>query len=76
MCFFLDRRIEEMTILKVEFELPGATGVRRPFAGRGVVVRCQALSPHLDHYEIAVFFDEVGAASRSALEAFLTEHAG
>jgi len=76
LCFFLDRRVPEMAILRVELALPGGNGddgARAKLQFRGVVVRCQALSPHVDHYEIAVFFDDLDAATRRRLDDFLAE---
>jgi hypothetical protein len=69
LCFFLDRRVPEMTLLQVELELPG---MRAAGAGHiraaGVVVRCQAIAPALDHYEVAVFLNQISAADRRRLE--------
>ncbi len=69
-CFFLDRRIQEMTVLGISLDLPAA-GDDLHIEGRGVVVRCQPLSAHLDHYEVAVFFNELGQESRTHLDLFL-----
>lgn len=72
-CFFLDRRIPEMTVLKMDLDLPGsdastdAVNVR----GAGVVVRCQPLSPHVDHYEVAVFLNDITDSNRERLETYL-----
>jgi hypothetical protein len=82
-CFFLDRRIPEMTVLRMDLDLPprepgqdvspsGAAHV----AGSGVVVRCQPLSPHVDHYEIAVFLNDLGESDRESLEAYVSGDAG
>ena len=68
-CFFLDRRIPEMTILRMDLELPGGTGTK--VRGSGVVVRCLALSPAVDHYEVAVFLNDIGEESRERLEAYV-----
>ena len=38
-CFFLDRPVPEMTLLRMEFDLPVEKGVRR-ISGQGAVVRC------------------------------------
>lgn len=71
-CFFLDRRVPEMTLLRMRLDLPGtAGGARAAIEGRGVVVRCEALSPHVDHYEVAVFLDELGPEARERLEAYV-----
>jgi len=70
LCFFLDRPIEEMTILEVGFQLPTEAG----FAGvytTGVVVRSRKISPAVDHYEVALFFNGLDADSRTALKNFV-----
>jgi hypothetical protein len=70
--FFLDRPLAEMTILAVRIELPG--GARREPArldGRGVVVRCQPIARAVDHYEIALFLDEMAERQRAQLDAFV-----
>ncbi len=72
-CFFLDRRIPEMTILSVNLDLPplGDGSEREHVRGSGVVVRCEPLSPHLDHYEVAVFLNDVSEESRERLDAYV-----
>jgi hypothetical protein len=81
MCFFLDRRVPEMTILRMDLVLPpapgkapGATGER--VTGSGVVVRCQALSRHVDHYEIAVFLNDLDDEARARIAAFVSRAGG
>ncbi len=78
MCFFLDRRVPEMTVLRMDLELPPAPGKEQGerVSGSGVVVRCQALSKHLDHYEIAVFLNHLTDEARAAIEVFVTRAAG
>ncbi len=72
-CFFLDRRIPEMTILSMDLDLPplGDGPEREHVRGSGVVVRCQPLSPHIDHYEVAVFLNDVSEESRERLDAYV-----
>lgn len=75
-CFFLDRQIPEMTVLRLVVDLPecGSGPARSPehtVRGSGVVVRCRALSPHVDHYEIAVFLNDISELDRARLEAFV-----
>jgi hypothetical protein len=75
-CFYLDRPLAEMTILSVRIDLPGraqATPVR--LDGRGVVVRCQPIARAVDHYEIALFLDEMGEPQRAHLDAFVAASA-
>lgn len=69
-CFFLDRPINEMTVLEVAFDLPVATGLRR-ISGVGVVVRSDKISQALDHYEIAVFLQDMAAPDRETVEAYV-----
>jgi hypothetical protein len=72
LCFFLDRRIPEMTLLRLRIEPPANGGPPEAVEGGGVVVRCRPLSPHVDHYEIAVFLNELDASNRRRLEGVLT----
>ena len=69
-CFFLDRPVPEMTVLKMDFELPVTSGVRR-ISGQGVVVRCERISQALDHYEIAVFTQEMADPDRDTIETYV-----
>ena len=62
--FYIDQRIQEMTLLRLELELPDS-GER--VSGTGVVVRCRPLSPALEHFEVAVFLNEMSEADRTAL---------
>lgn len=69
-CFHVDRPVPEMTLLQVGFDLPGDGG---PVAirGEGAVVRCEALSPHVAHYEVAVFFNRLEDDAREHLRAYV-----
>ena len=69
-CFFLDRPISLMTLLKIELDLPVPDGVRRVI-GAGAVVRCEKISARLDHYEVAVFLQDVAEPDREALSRFV-----
>jgi hypothetical protein len=72
LCFYLDRPLPEMTVLAVRIDLPARAP--RPAArieGRGVVVRSQAIARAVDHYEIAVFLNELDDAERATLDAFV-----
>lgn len=75
-CFYLDRPLPEMTILGVRIDLPARPGepsVR--IQARGVVVRSLPISRGVDHYEVAVFLNDVGPAEREALDAFVAARA-
>ncbi len=69
-CFFIDRPIAEMTALKLEFELPVDGGMRR-IAGTGAVVRCDRISVAVDHYEVAVFLQELPDPDRATIEEYV-----
>lgn len=69
-CFFLDRPVPEMTALRIEFDLPVESGVRR-ISGLGAVVRCEKISQALEHYEIAVFLQEMADPDRETIEAYV-----
>lgn len=69
-CFFLDRPVREMTTLRIEFDLPVESGVRR-ISGLGVVVRSEKISQAIDHYEIAVFLQDMAQPDRDTIEAYV-----
>ncbi len=69
-CFFLDRPVKEMTALEVAFDLPVTSGVRR-ISGLGVVVRSERISQALDHYEIAVFLQQMAQPDRETIEDYV-----
>jgi hypothetical protein len=70
-CFYLDRPLSEMTILGVRIELPSGGGEPMRLDARGVVVRCQPIARAVDHYEIALFLNEMGEPQRAQLDAFV-----
>lgn len=71
-CFHLDHAVPEMTALSIQLDLPTLQGDdSRRVSGTGVVVRCQRVSPALDHYEVAVFFHELADDDRLALESYV-----
>ena len=75
-CFYLDRPISEMTILGVRIELPGGgPGGPARLDARGVVVRCQPIARAVDHYEIALFLNDMGEPQRAQLDAFVAASA-
>jgi hypothetical protein len=67
LCFFLDRPIPPMTLLGVAFDLPGPHAVR----GQGAVVRCERISPGVEHYEIAVFLHDLPEEDLEAIDALV-----
>ena len=71
-CFYLDRPLAEMTILSVRIDLPHRGGSQATrIEGRGAVVRCLPLSRVVDHYEIALFLNELAETERERLDAFV-----
>jgi hypothetical protein len=69
-CFFVDRPIGMMTLLQLELELPAAPGAKaHTVKGAGAVVRCERISPGVEHYEVAVFLHDVSESDRDALDA-------
>lgn len=69
-CFFVDRPIGLMTLLQLELDLPPAPGAKaHKVRGAGAVVRCERISPGLEHYEVAVFLHDVSESDREALDA-------
>jgi hypothetical protein len=71
-CFYLDRPLAEMTLLAVRMDLPGRQrGAPARVEGRGVVVRCRPIARAVDHYEIAVFLNELPEPQRELLDAFV-----
>lgn len=69
-CFFLDRPIEEMTLLEISFELPEHENTLK---GRGAVVRCERISTILEHFEIAVFLTDMPDPDREAIEKYVAD---
>lgn len=70
-CFFLDRPIAAMTLLQLNMSLPVREGVRN-VTGTGAVVRCEKISARLDHYEIAVFVQDMAEPDRSVIEEYVS----
>ncbi len=73
LCFFSDEPIPEMTMVKVELELPerGSHGAPKAVDARGAVVRCRRVSPLLEHYEIAVFLHDLLESDAERLAEFV-----
>jgi hypothetical protein len=63
LCLFVDRPIPEMSVLALNIQFGS-----RPLLARGAVVRCQRVSPGLEHYEVAIFFHEIAPADRLSIE--------
>jgi hypothetical protein len=68
--FFLDRPIAEMTLLRVQFDIPVEGGVRK-IQGVGAVVRCERIARNLEHYEIAVFVQDMALPDRETVEGYV-----
>lgn len=68
--FFLDRPIPEMTVLRVQFDIPVEGGVRK-VQGLGAVVRCERIARNLEHYEIAVFVQDMAPPDRETVEGYV-----
>lgn len=67
-CFFLDRPVPEMTVLELQFDLPDGSASMQC---RGAVVRCEKISPQIDHFEVAVFLHDIAESDREALGAYV-----
>lgn len=68
--FFLDRPIPEMTALRVQFDIPVEGGVRK-VQGLGAVVRCERIARNLEHYEIAVFVQDMALPDRETVDGYV-----
>ncbi|MEO0651050.1 MAG: PilZ domain-containing protein [Planctomycetota bacterium] len=66
-CFFSDQPIPELTLLGLHLDVPEPNGGQRAVDARGAVVRCEPISPHLEHYEVAVFLNDIASEDRQAL---------
>jgi hypothetical protein len=69
LCFYCEEPVDEMTLLDVRLDLPD--GQKKEFRAKGAVVRCERISAHLEHYEIAVFLHEIAEDQRARLAAFV-----
>ncbi|QDU85174.1 PilZ domain protein [Planctomycetes bacterium Pla163] len=70
LCFFSEEPLDEMSLLDVRLDLPD--GVDDEFRAKGAVVRCERISPHLAHYEVAVFLHDIADTQRHRLRDFVT----
>lgn len=66
-CFFLARPIPLMTVLGLSLDLK-VDGRSHPVRGKGAVVRCEKISPTLQHYEIAVFLHDLTDSDREVID--------
>lgn len=71
LCFFSEEPLTEMTVLQIVLELPGPNGKTDRIEAGGAVVRCQPISPRVEHYEVAVFFHDISGTSRERLQGFV-----
>lgn len=71
LCFFAEQPLPEMTALQIALDLPRGGGQTDRVEASGAVVRCQPISPRLEHYEIAVFFHDISPENRQHLERFV-----
>lgn len=69
-CFFLDRPVPLMTVLRMSLGLRVKDGLRY-VNGYGAVVRCEKIAKAVDHWEIALFLNEMADADRRAIEEFV-----
>lgn len=53
----------------IEFPRPGEPPLLA--TGEGVVVRCERIAAALDHYEVAIFFNELQPEARSIVSAWV-----
>jgi hypothetical protein len=70
-CFFLDRPIPMMTVLDVTLEVARHGGEKKRIRGHGAVVRCERISKAVDHWEVAVFLNDMAEADRRAMEDYV-----
>ena len=69
-CFFLDRPLPEMSRVRVQLELPVAGGTR-VVSGLGAVVRCERIGMAIEHFEIAVYLQEVAEPDRLTIAEYV-----
>jgi hypothetical protein len=73
------KQIPEMTIVSMRLVLPGSEKRREKwsFDITGAVVRCEPTRHEdKDVFELAVFFTDMPAETRSALQQFIASHTG
>lgn len=67
-CFYLERSLPLMTVLGLVLDLK-VDGKAHKVRAKGAVVRCEKLSPALQHYEIALFLHDVTESDRALIDA-------
>jgi hypothetical protein len=72
LCFHTEQAIPLMTVLSIALDLPEDEGTRR-VTGSGAVVRCERISPTLEHYEVALFLHDMTESDRTALDRHVVE---
>lgn len=65
LCCHCGERIDEMTLLAIDLQLPGA---RAHHLVKGAVVRCEPLRQQQGSYELAVYFTEIAPQTKAALQ--------
>ena len=69
-CFYLERSIPLMTVLALDFALK-VNGKSHRVRGSGAVVRCEKISPTLQHFECAVFLHDASESDREVIDAYV-----
>jgi hypothetical protein len=64
-----------MTVLRMTLDLSVPAG-KRAIEGQGAVVRCERISKALDHYEIALYLNEMAEPDRRAIEDYVASTLG
>ncbi len=85
-CFFVERALPLMSVLSIALRLPephkaalargsSASAARDQglVRARGAVVRCEKISPALEHFEVAVFLHEISDGDRERLARFVSQ---
>jgi hypothetical protein len=67
-CFYMDQPLPLMTMLQLDLPL-GKHLIR----GGGAVVRCEKISKHLDHWEVAVFLHDMTESDRDLLDSYINQ---
>ena len=69
--FYSEDPIDLMQRVKFAIEVPRADQEPLLVGGEGVVVRCEKLAGALDHYEIAVFFQDLPPDAEQAMQGWI-----